>query len=106
MQFFLPVYYPDFVKFLSQLREDPRFESTLILGGSTIPSNQLFLDLAGDTAEDVMVVASSPKYSHKRRYFKALYKVFFGIKPDIFATYSYDSVSILLDAMRRTYRMR
>ena len=101
---FLPVYPADFANFLAQFRKDPRFENTLVFGGATISNNQLFLELAGNTAEGVIVVAASPKYSYKRQYFDALYKVSFGMKPDIFATHSYDSTIILLDAMRRTYQ--
>ena len=101
---FLPVYPADFANFLAQFREDPRFENTLVFGGSAISNNQQFLDLAGNTASGVMVVASSPKYSYKRQYFEALYKVNFNMKPDLFATHSYDSTIILLDAIRRTYQ--
>ena len=52
----------------------------------------------------MIVVASSPKDSYKKKYFESLYHVSFDREPDVFAIHSYDSTFILLDAMRRTHQ--
>ena len=102
---FLPFYAVEFGYILPQLRADPRYQNTLIIGADTI-INQDFLDAAGDMANGIIAAADAPVFSERTHYFEAMYKVKFGVKPDIYATYMYDNATILLQAMRRVYRMQ
>ena len=102
---FLPLQNKEFSSVLAQLRENPRYQSTLIIGSDAVINPQFF-ELAGNMAEGIIVAASPQHTSYEAQYFEALYQVSFGMKPDLFAQYYYDSTIILLDAMRRTYQIR
>ena len=102
---YMPFYTVDFSQALAQIRKDPRYQNTLISGSDTI-INKNFLKAAGDLAEGVIVAADSPSFTNKTRHFEALYKVIFGTKTNIYATYIYDGTFILLDALRKTYQIR
>ena len=98
---FITIYaFNEFASTITQLRKDQRYQNSLIIGTEGI---QLF-ELAGDMTEDLIVAASPKNVSYQGRYFEALYKVSFGMEPDIFTSYYYDGTTILLHAMRTVYQ--
>ena len=99
---YAPLYILDFSQFIKQLRADTRFAETLVLGASGIMDKQLF-ELAGDTAENTILAANPQNTSYEARYFTALHKVSFGLEPNIFSPYIFDSTIILLNSMRKLY---
>ena len=100
---FLPFYLNEFTKILAQMPE--HLQNTLIIGSDAIVVPKLF-EMVGNMADDVIIAVNPQNISYETRYFEALYKVSFGMKPDIFSAHVYDNTLIVLHAMRKVYQRK